>query len=206
MPRPSCARYSSTPPPSSCRRFTAVCNCSPQSQRRLPSRSPVKQEECARTGTTRGGIGLADDHRHMLAGIAPVAEQHQAARLFLAQRHARLADAHQIIVGGMRMALHLIHAHGQHVGRRGVGAATPLTSSAGSSCALLASCTAAAASASAQLACGTARAQRRAPGIRIPVAPQFQQLRRRQSRRQIQQQQFVGFAGHAQLRPRARRS
>ena len=49
IPRPSCARYSSTPAPSSAMRVSAPRNCWPQSQRRLPSRSPVKHSECRRT-------------------------------------------------------------------------------------------------------------------------------------------------------------
>ena len=54
MSRPSWLMYSSTPPPdlAMCRRLPR--SCSPQSQRRLPNRSPVRQAEWMRTGTGSG--------------------------------------------------------------------------------------------------------------------------------------------------------
>ena len=55
MPPPSCARKSSTPTVTASRSI-AVRSCTPQSQRRLPSRSPVRQEECSRTGDLLGSL------------------------------------------------------------------------------------------------------------------------------------------------------
>src|SRR5580704_4398088 len=57
MPRPSCARYSRTPPPASVIAAIAPRSWSPQSQRRLASRSPVKHSEWSRTSAGPPGPG-----------------------------------------------------------------------------------------------------------------------------------------------------
>ena len=69
MPRPSWARYSSTPEPAWAIWDSARSSCSPQSHRNEPKTSPVRHSECTRTSTSGLPVDLAAHERDVLLAV-----------------------------------------------------------------------------------------------------------------------------------------
>ena len=100
-------------------RATAVRNCSPQSQRKLPSRSPVRHAECRRTGTAFAAIGLADHDRDVLGQAVLVAENGDLALDGIRERHACAAQQLQRMVAEARRLMHdVADGDRQYAGQR----------------------------------------------------------------------------------------
>ena len=99
-------------------RATAVRSCSPQSQRKLPSKSPVRHAECSRTGTALAAIGLADDDGHVLREAVLVAKHGDLAVERVRERHARAAQQLQRMVTEARRVMHdVVERDRHHAGR-----------------------------------------------------------------------------------------
>ena len=87
-------------------RATAVRNCSPQSQRKLPKRSPVRHAECSRTGTAFAGSGLPMTTATCSAEAVLVAEHGDLAFDGVRKRHACAAQELQRVMAEPRRVMH----------------------------------------------------------------------------------------------------
>ena len=146
-----------------------------------------------------GRIGPAHYHGHMFAGIAAVAEQHQAAVFAFAQRHTRLADAQQVVLARLRMAFHVRDIDREHIDRHRAGLQRR-DEQCGQQLRALGKLHGGKAH---RISAGGQRhgaAQRAAPAISIPVVPQFTHLIGCKARGQREQQHLIGLAGHLERR------
>ena len=71
-------------------------NWSPQSHLSEPKRSPVRQAECRRTGTTEAEVGLADNDGDLIAQAFSTAEDDEFGFRRMFKRHRGAADNMQI--------------------------------------------------------------------------------------------------------------
>ncbi len=87
-------------------RATAVRSCSPQSQRKLPKRSPVRHAECNRTGTAVAGSGLpmtTATCSPRLCSSRNTAISHSSG---VGERHASARQKLQSVVAEARRVMH----------------------------------------------------------------------------------------------------